>query len=55
MAEVAPFRGIRYDQSVVGALDKVTSPPYDVISPEDRVHYHRLHPNNFVRLILARN
>lgn len=53
MAEVAPFRGIRYDQSVVGALDKVTSPPYDVISPEDRVHYHRLHPNNFVRLILG--
>jgi uncharacterized protein (DUF1015 family) len=53
MAEIAPFRGIRYDQSVVGDLEKVTSPPYDVISPEDRTYYHRLHPNNFVRLILG--
>lgn len=53
MAEIAPFRGIRYDQSVVGDLSKVTSPPYDVISPEDRVHYHRLHLQNFVRLILG--
>ena len=53
MAEIAPFRGIRYDQSVVGDLSKVTSPPYDVISPEERVYYHRLHPQNFVRLILG--
>lgn len=53
MAEIAPFRGIRYDQAVVGELSKVTSPPYDVISPEDRIHYHRLHPNNFVRLVLG--
>ncbi len=53
MAEIAPFRGIRYDVSKVGDLSKVTSPPYDVISPEDRLYYHRLHPNNFVRLILG--
>lgn len=53
MAEIAPFRGIRYDQSVVGDPSKVTSPPYDVISPEDRVYYHQLHPNNFVRLVLG--
>lgn len=53
MAEIAPFRGIRYDQTIVGDMDKVTSPPYDVISPEDRVHYHRVHPHNFVRLILG--
>lgn len=53
MAEIAPFRGIRYDESVVGDLSKVVSPPYDIISPEDRVYYHQLHPNNFVRLILG--
>ncbi len=53
MAEIAPFRGIRYDQAVVGDLSKVTSPPYDVISPDDRVYYHRLHPCNFVRLVLG--
>lgn len=53
MATVRPFRAIRYDESVVGDLNKVVSPPYDVISPEDRVHYHKLHPNNFVRLVLG--
>ena len=53
MAQIAAFRGIRYDQSLIGDLQKVTSPPYDVISPEDRVYYHRLDPHNFVRLILG--
>lgn len=53
MAEIAPFKGIRYDEAVVGELEKVVSPPYDIISPEDRVYYHQLHPNNFVRLILG--
>lgn len=53
MAEIKPFRAIRYDEAVVGELSNVTSPPYDVISPEDRVRYHELHPNNFVRLVLG--
>lgn len=53
MAKIAPFKGIRYSEPAVGDLDKVVSPPYDIISPEDRVYYHKLHPNNFVRLILG--
>lgn len=53
MAEVAAFKGIRYNKAVVGELDKVTSPPYDIISPEDKKHYYNVHPNNFVRLILG--
>ena len=53
MAEVAPFVGIRYDQSVTGELSKLVSPPYDIISPQDRVYYHQLHPSNFVRLVLG--
>lgn len=53
MAEIAPFVGIRYDPSRVGDLSKVVSPPYDVISPDDRVYYHHLHANNFVRLVLG--
>jgi len=53
MAQIKPFAAIRYDTAVVGELSKVTSPPYDVISPEDRVYYHKLHPNNFVRLVLG--
>lgn len=53
MAEIAAFKGVRYDKAVVGELDKVVSPPYDIISPEDRVYYHELHPANFVRLVLG--
>lgn len=53
MAEIRAFRAIRYDEGVVGDLSKVASPPYDVISPEDRAYYHKLHPNNFVRLVLG--
>lgn len=53
MAKIAPFRGIRYSETLTSSLDKVTSPPYDIISPADRVYYHELHPNNFVRLILG--
>jgi len=53
MAQIKPFAAIRYDTAVVGELSKVTSPPYDIISPEDRVYYHKLHPNNFVRLVLG--
>lgn len=53
MAQIRPFAAIRYDEKVVGKLSSVTSPPYDVISPEDRTYYHQLHPNNFVRLVLG--
>lgn len=53
MAIVKPFRGVRYDRSVVGDLSSVVSPPYDVISPADRIFYHEKHPENFVRLVLG--
>jgi uncharacterized protein (DUF1015 family) len=36
MAEVQPLRTLRYDVAVVGALDDVIAPPYDVIDPEQR-------------------
>lgn len=53
MAEIKPFAAIRYDQQIVGDISNVTSPPYDVISPEDRVYYHQLNQYNFVRLVLG--
>ena len=31
MAEIAPFKGLRYDLAKAGALGKVFAPPYDVI------------------------
>ena len=53
MATIRPFQGVRYDPAVAGNLSDVVSPPYDVISPADRVRYHEKHPYNFVRLILG--
>jgi uncharacterized protein (DUF1015 family) len=53
LAEIKGFRGLHYNADVVGELSKVVSPPYDVISPQERVYYHHLHPNNFIRLILG--
>ncbi|MDO8682141.1 MAG: DUF1015 domain-containing protein [Armatimonadota bacterium] len=53
MAIIRPFQGMRYNPSLVGDLSAVVSPPYDVISPSERIFYHERHPNNFVRLILG--
>ena len=36
MADIAPFRGVRYAVECVGRLDDVVAPPYDVITPEQR-------------------
>ena len=39
MAEIRPFRGIRYDQGVVGDLSQVICPPYDIITDEQQRIY----------------
>ena len=36
MAEIRPFRGVRYNQKLVKDLAAVLCPPYDVISPEEQ-------------------
>ncbi len=50
MAEIRPFRGIRYNQSLVKDLAKVICPPYDIISPELQRELYRRSEYNFVRL-----
>ncbi|GII51616.1 hypothetical protein Pth03_00050 [Planotetraspora thailandica] len=44
-----PFRGVRF---AVDDLSAVTSPPYDLISPDDMRDLLARHANNVVRLIL---
>jgi uncharacterized protein (DUF1015 family) len=55
MAEIAPFRALRYNPRFVPDLKFVVAPPYDVISPEAQERYHARHPHNVVRLILAKD
>ena len=50
MAEVRPFRGLRYRPNV--PLGQVTCPPYDIISPEQAAGYRRRSPFSAVNLEL---
>ncbi len=52
MAYVAPFRGLYFNPTRVPNLTEVVTPPYDVISPEEREVFAASHPYNMVHLIL---
>ncbi len=54
MADVRPFRGIRYNPLKVSDLSRVITQPYDKITPEMQAAYYDRDPLSFVRLILAR-
>jgi uncharacterized protein (DUF1015 family) len=50
MADVQPFRGLRYNLGRIGDLSAVISPPYDAISAEEQPLYYSKSPYNVIRL-----
>ncbi|MBE9502274.1 MAG: DUF1015 family protein, partial [Chloroflexi bacterium] len=50
MADVQPFRGLRYNLDRIGDFSTVISPPYDVISPEQQSVYYSKSRHNVIRL-----
>jgi len=52
VAAIRPFRALRYDQGVAGALADLVAPPYDVISEAQRAAYLARSPYNIVHLTL---
>ena len=52
MPDIRPFRGIRYASA--DQLKDLICPPYDVIGPAEQDRLYERHPNNAVRLELAR-
>ncbi len=50
MGDVRPFCGLRYNLQRITDPSTVITPPYDVISPEERSLYHRRSPYNIIRL-----
>jgi uncharacterized protein (DUF1015 family) len=48
--EVSPFKGICYNQGIVGDLARVLCPPYDVITPEQQKLYYEESNYNAIRL-----
>jgi uncharacterized protein (DUF1015 family) len=53
MAEIRPFRALRYDPHQV-KLDDVVTQPYDKITEAMQARYYDLSPHNLVRIILGR-
>ena len=53
MAEVLPFRGLRYNQQLPGGLNAQLAPPFDVISPTLQEDLYQRSPHNVVRLELG--
>lgn len=53
MPRVLPFAGLRFDLERVGSLERVTAPPYDVISPEEHDRFLAASPHNVIRLDLG--
>src|SRR5438874_361833 len=52
MAEIQPLRALHYNTSVVGPLDDVVAPPYDVIDAEQRARLIGRSPFNVVAVDL---
>ena len=50
MAEVRPFKGVRYNPRKISNLSGVICPPYDIISPEQQDELYRSGEYNFVRI-----
>lgn len=54
MADIQPLRALHYDQSLVGPLLEVTSPPYDVIDAKQREELLERSPFNVVAVDLPK-
>ena len=53
MARFLPLRGILYDQEVAGSLTDLICPPYDIISPKEKMLLQGRNPYNMVNLELS--
>ena len=54
MIDVIPFHGLLYNLNIIGPLEELTAPPYDVISPAQQEALYQKNPYNVVRLILGK-
>jgi uncharacterized protein (DUF1015 family) len=52
VAELIPFRGLVYREDLKQSMDRLTTPPYDIISKEAQDAFYRKDPNNVIRLEL---
>jgi hypothetical protein len=55
MAKQLLFKGLRYNPEKINDVSKLITPPYDIISEEERDGYYQFHPNNIIRLISGKD
>ncbi len=55
MADIRPWRALRYDLEKAGQIEELTCPPYDIISEEQRQAFLRRNPYNVIRLELPKS
>ena len=54
MAEILPFKALRYNIDLVGDVSNVITPPYDIISSQEQDEYYSLNLYNSIRLELPK-
>ncbi|UCC39099.1 MAG: DUF1015 domain-containing protein [Candidatus Aminicenantes bacterium] len=54
MADIRPFKGLRYNSEKV-KLEEVITEPYDRIPPQLQEEYYERNPHNVVRIILGKD
>ncbi|MGZ8636702.1 MAG: DUF1015 family protein [Actinomycetota bacterium] len=55
MPRISPFVGLRFDPSRIESFERVTAPPYDVISRREHARFLSASPYNVIRLDLGRD
>lgn len=53
MSLILPFHGTLYDTTIVGDIEQVVAPPYDIIDAAGQQALHDRHPHNIIRLELG--
>lgn len=54
MAEIKPFRALRFNTQAAGAIEELTCPPYDIINEDQRKQYLNTNEHNVIRLELPK-
>lgn len=54
MAEIRPFKALRYNLEKAGSIQELTCPPYDIVSEEQRQQYLGRNGYNVIRLELPK-
>lgn len=53
MSRISSFSGLLFDPTVAGPLERLTTPPYDTISPEEQRRFRKISPHNVIHLVLG--